>query len=49
MLRRWFNQLCPDLKKEPFTAQEDALIIEAHAAHGNRWSLIAKMMKGRCV
>lgn len=23
----WFNQLCPQLKREPFTAHEDALII----------------------
>ena len=26
--RRWFNQLCPALKREPFTPQEDALIIQ---------------------
>ena len=25
---RWFNQLCPTLKREPFSQQEDLLVVQ---------------------
>ncbi|EIE19316.1 hypothetical protein COCSUDRAFT_44671 [Coccomyxa subellipsoidea C-169] len=46
---RWFNQLCPTLKREPFSSQEDQIVIQAHAKYGNQWALIAKLdgLEGR--
>jgi len=44
---RWCNQLNPDVKKEPFSEWEDAVIIKAHQAQGNKWAVIAKMLNGR--
>ncbi|PSC72449.1 myb-related B-like isoform B [Micractinium conductrix] len=44
---RWCNQLNPDVKKEPFSQWEDAVIIRAHREHGNKWALISKFLPGR--
>ncbi|CAN7113306.1 unnamed protein product [Brassica rapa subsp. narinosa] len=44
---RWCNQLDPSLKRNPFTEVEDEAIITAHAIHGNKWSIIAKLLPGR--
>ncbi|CAH8356394.1 unnamed protein product [Eruca vesicaria subsp. sativa] len=44
---RWCNQLDPSLKRNPFTEVEDEAIIRAHAIHGNKWSIIAKLLPGR--
>ncbi|GLC52170.1 hypothetical protein PLESTB_000590600 [Pleodorina starrii] len=44
---RWHNQLNPDVKKEPFSEWEDAVIILAHDVHGNKWAAIAKLLSGR--
>ncbi|BDA43753.1 probable transcriptional activator Myb at N-terminal half [Coccomyxa sp. Obi] len=46
---RWFNQLSPTLKKEPFSPEEDQIVIQAHAKYGNQWALIAKLsgLEGR--
>ncbi|CAA7405766.1 unnamed protein product [Spirodela intermedia] len=44
---RWINYLRPDLKRGTFSQQEEDLIIELHAALGNRWSQIAARLPGR--
>ena len=44
---RWLNHLRPDLNKGPWTAEEDAALVEAHRAVGNRWSEIARRLPGR--
>jgi len=47
VLRRWYNQLSPELKRGPFEAEEDRTIILAHAEFGNQWSRMAKLLPGR--
>ncbi|KAK4353206.1 hypothetical protein RND71_028724 [Anisodus tanguticus] len=44
---RWCNQLDPALKRKPFTDEEDLVIINVHAVHGNKWASIAKLLPGR--
>uniref|UniRef100_A0A0E0N509 Uncharacterized protein n=2 Tax=Oryza TaxID=4527 RepID=A0A0E0N509_ORYRU len=44
---RWCNQLDPQVKRKPFTEEEDRIIMAAHAIHGNKWAAIAKLLVGR--
>ncbi|KAF8775317.1 hypothetical protein HU200_004725 [Digitaria exilis] len=44
---RWCNQLDPQVKRKPFTEEEDRIIMAAHAIHGNKWACIAKLLDGR--
>ncbi|XP_058109328.1 transcription factor MYB1 [Magnolia sinica] len=44
---RWCNQLDPSVKRKPFSDEEDRIIITAHAVHGNKWAVIARLLEGR--
>lgn len=44
---RWHNHLNPDIRKTPWTPEEDRIILQAHQKYGNQWSYIAKMLDGR--
>ncbi|CAM8926898.1 unnamed protein product [Rhodiola kirilowii] len=44
---RWFNQLNPKINRNPFTEEEEELLLASHRVHGNRWSVIARMFPGR--
>jgi hypothetical protein len=44
---RWCNQLSPGVERRPFTPDEDAVIVAAHAQFGNKWATIARMLHGR--
>ena len=41
------NILDPDLKRGPWTEEEDALLLELVARHGEKWTLIAAECEGR--
>ncbi|KAG9441148.1 hypothetical protein H6P81_017002 [Aristolochia fimbriata] len=44
---RWTNYLRPDIKRGPFTPEEEKTIIQFHGILGNRWSSIASQLPGR--
>ncbi|KAK7263996.1 hypothetical protein RJT34_31597 [Clitoria ternatea] len=44
---RWTNYLRPDIKRGKFSEEEEQLIINLHAALGNKWSAIAGHLPGR--
>ncbi|KAL4310278.1 hypothetical protein GQ457_01G055460 [Hibiscus cannabinus] len=44
---RWTNYLRPDIKRGPFTFDEEKLVIQLHAILGNRWAAIASQLPGR--
>nr|QDO71761.1 MYB06 [Aristolochia ringens] len=44
---RWTNYLRPDIKRGPFTPDEEKTIIQFHGILGNRWSSIASQLPGR--
>merc|ERR1719230_1729101 len=44
---RWYNHLCPDVKKGDWTPEEDKAIADAVAEMGTRWSEIVKRLPGR--
>merc|ERR1712176_657198 len=44
---RWWNQLNPNVKKDPFTQEEDLTILAARANPENSWVDIARALPGR--
>ncbi|KAL3618651.1 Transcription factor myb17 [Castilleja foliolosa] len=44
---RWANYLRPDIKRGPFSPDEEKLVIQLHAILGNRWAAIASQLPGR--
>jgi hypothetical protein len=44
---RWNNHLAPDIKRGSWTEEEEATLIRAHREVGNKWSDIARQLKGR--
>jgi hypothetical protein len=44
---RWRNHLDPDNNHQPWTPEEDAMLIELHEQYGNQWVKMASIMKGR--
>ena len=44
---RWRNHLDPSNNRDPWTPEEDALLIKYHEIYGNQWVKIASLIKGR--
>uniref|UniRef100_K9LVX9 R2R3 MYB n=1 Tax=Iris fulva TaxID=92176 RepID=K9LVX9_9ASPA len=44
---RWTNYLRPDIKRGPFTPEEQKSIVQLHGIVGNKWSTIAAHLPGR--
>lgn len=44
---RWTHHLNPEVNKNPWSDQEDLILMQAHARWGNQWSRISKLLPGR--
>ena len=44
---RWTNYLRPDIKRGPFSPEEEKLVVQLHGILGNRWAAIASQLPGR--
>lgn len=44
---RWCNHLDPNIKKEPFTKEEDQIIYTVISNFGTKWAEIARLLPGR--
>jgi len=44
---RWYNHLNPELKRGPWTVEEELLLLAAAIEHNKRWTTVRKHVKGR--
>ena len=44
---RYILYLAPGVNNDPWSSEEDALLLKKHAEYGNKWYEIAKFFKGR--
>ena len=44
---RWINFLSPGLNKNPWTQEEDDILLEKYQEMGSQWKVISKFFKGR--
>ncbi|OHT10055.1 Myb-like DNA-binding domain containing protein [Tritrichomonas foetus] len=44
---RWSGMLDPDINRNPWTREEDQILIEYHSKYGNKWAKISEMLPGR--
>merc|ERR1740124_371812 len=44
---RWHNHLCPSVRKEEWTGEEEELLMQLVQQMGTKWANIAKMLPGR--
>lgn len=44
---RYHNHLAPGINTDPWSAAEEATLLEAHSLYGNHWSQISKLLPGR--
>ena len=44
---RYYNHLSPDINKNPWTSEEDQIIIFKQVEMPNKWAVIAKDLFGR--
>jgi len=44
---RWSNHVNPIINHEPFTEQEDTILVKMHEQVGNKWAFISKKLNSR--
>ncbi|KAJ1401265.1 SANT/Myb domain [Sesbania bispinosa] len=44
---RWYNQLDPNIIRNPFTDEEEEMLLALHKVKGNKWAAIARFFPGR--